>query len=434
MSRVAKSTIVREGPLTPSVSRLGLGERAGRGLIRSVLPRIEQGRVTLRDSGRSISFGDPATGPDAELVVHDPAFYAAAAFGGSIGVADAYMDGHWTSPDPAALVEVLASNEAAMRTVESPLARVAAPIARLAYAAQRNSRAGSRRNIVAHYDLSNEFFALFLDPSMTYSCAVFDPPGISLEDAQAEKIDRACRKLALTPGDHLLEIGTGWGSAAIHAARNYGCRVTTTTISDRQHEFAADRIREAGLGDRITLLKRDYRDLDGRFDKVLSIEMVEAVGRRYLDTFFEKIGAVLAPDGLALLQAITIADQHFERAARRRDFLKKYIFPGSCLLGMEAMASCVRRETSLRIIDSEDIGPHYADTLRAWRRNFDARAADVRGLGFDERFERMWRFYLCYCEGTFRSRRCSAVQLLLAGPDNRRPPIGRDRRPEPTSA
>lgn len=433
MSSVAGPTIVREGPRAPGVSRLGLGARLGRRLIRSVLPRIERGRVTLRDGAESLEFGDPATGPDAELTVHDRAFYAAAAFGGSVGVAESFMDGHWTSPNPAALIEVLASNEEAMRSVESPLARLAAPVTRLAYALQRNSRAGSRRNIVAHYDLSNEFFALFLDPSMTYSGAVFDPPGVSLEDAQTEKIDRACRKLDLKPTDHLLEIGTGWGSAAIHAARVFGCRVTTTTISDRQHDLAADRIREAGLEDRITLLKRDYRDLEGRYDKILSVEMIEAVGRQYLDTFFEKIGSLLAPDGLAMLQAITIANQHFERAARRRDFLKKYIFPGSCLLGMEAMASCVRRKTSLRILDSEDIGPHYADTLLAWRERFDARIDDVRALGFDERFERMWRFYLCYCEGTFRSRRCSAVQLLLAGPGNRRAPISALRRAEAIS-
>ena len=225
-----------------------------------------------------------------------------------------------------------------------------------------------------------------------------------------------------------------WGSAALHAASRYGCRVTTTTISDRQHTLAAKRIREAGLDDRVTLLRSDYRDLRGQFDKVLSIEMIEAVGRQYLDTYFEKVGALLAPDGLAMIQAITIADQHFERAARRRDFLKKYIFPGSCLLGLEAMASCVRRKTGLRILDTEDIGPHYADTLRAWRTNFDESIDAVRAMGFDQRFERMWRFYLCYCEGTFRSRRCSAVQLLLAGPDNRRPPLSEIRRTEPRSA
>jgi len=382
---------------------------------------MKHGHVRLIDQNGVLeaeSVPELAGTPAVTLRVLDPRFYAAAAFGGSLGIAEAYIDGAWETDDLAGLIEIITVNLSAMESLEGPLARLGAPLSRAAYWLERNTRAGSRRNIVAHYDLGNEFFSLFLDPTMTYSCAVFENGADTLEQAQREKIDRACRKLALGPTDHLLEIGTGWGALAIHAASRYGCRVTTTTISDEQHRFAEHRVRDAGLQDRVTVLKRDYRDLQrvGQFDKLVSVEMIEAVGRNNLGTFFEACSNCLKPHGAALIQAIVIRDQFFEQASRRRDFLKKYIFPGSCLPSVAAMIDAVNAHTDLRTWHLEDIGPHYVTTLRLWRDAFVSRFEEVSRLGFDDRFVRMWEYYLGYCEGAFRARHVGDVQLLLTKP------------------
>ena len=281
---------------------------------------------------------------------------------------------------------------------------------------RRNTVGGSRRNIRAHYDLSNEFFGLFLDPSMTYSCAIFENGAETLEAAQVEKIDRACRKLELKPTDHLLEIGTGWGAMSLHAATKYGCRVMTTTISDRQHEMAERRIQEAGLQDRITLLKEDYRNLTGQYDKLVSIEMVEAVGAGNIDGYFKQCAALLKPDGAALVQAIVIRDKFFKSAARSNDFLKEYIFPGSCLLSVQRIVEAVAKKTDLRVWEMRDFGAHYVRTLSIWRERYMSRLDEVRAMGYDERFVRMWEYYLAYCEGAFRARHVGDVQVLLTKP------------------
>lgn len=393
----------------------------GRRLVRASLARIVDGRIRLVDPGAACAdeTGAERDGvPDVTVRVRDPRFYAAAAFGGSLGIAEAFIDGAWETDDLPGLIEIVTVNMGAMKSLEGPPARLLAPLSRAAYRLERNTRSGSRRNIVAHYDLGNEFFALFLDPTMTYSCAVFENGAATLEQAQREKIDRACRKLDLRPTDHLLEIGTGWGALALHAASRYGCRVTTTTISDEQRRYAERRAREAGLHDRITVLNRDYRDLVGTgwYDKLVSVEMIEAVGRERLGTFFEVCSNCLKPDGAALIQAIVIRDQFFEAASRRRDFLKKYIFPGSCLPSVAAMINAVSERTDLRVWRLEDIGPHYATTLRHWRDAFMSKIDRVRRLGFDDRFIRMWEYYLGYCEGAFRARHVGDVQLLLTKP------------------
>ena len=406
--------------------RAGAGtlDTLGRRVILGALRRLRRGRVVLDDRGQRTEFGDPASDRVAVVRVRDGGFYRRVALGGELGAAESFMDGQWECDELALLIALMIENRDALAPVSSGvLARLGSVASRLGYALQANTRVGSRRNIAAHYDLSNEFFAQWLDPTMTYSCAVFDPPDATLEAAQTEKIDRACRKLDLRRDDHLLEIGTGWGSAAIHAARRYGCRVTTTTISGAQHDSAAARVRELGLEDRITLLKEDYRDLTGQYDKVLSIEMIEAVGQRYLDGFFRTVRERLAPDGLALIQAITIREHRWASAARRRDFLKKYIFPGSCLLSHHAMTRSMARTGDLRVLDSEDLGPHYAETLRRWRAAFTERLDDIRALGFDERFARMWRYYFEYCEGAFEARHCSVSQILLDRALARRAPL-----------
>jgi cyclopropane-fatty-acyl-phospholipid synthase len=276
------------------------------------------------------------------------------------------------------------------------------------------SKADDRRNIHAHYDLGNEFFALFLDPTMAYSCGVYESEASSLAEASIAKFDRICRKLNLGPADHVVEIGGGWGGFALHAASRYGCRVTTTTISSRQFDHAVRAVAQAGLTDRITVLNKDYRDLEGQFSDLVSIEMIEAVDWRLYDEFFATCARLLRPDGRAVLQCIVIDDREYDRAKTRKDFIKRYIFPGGCLPSVTAIAAAATRASDLRLIDLEDIGPHYARTLADWRRRLEDRRSDAHALGFDDQFLRMWRFYFAYCEAAFRERRVSDVQVLLA--------------------
>lgn len=407
-------------------ARPGIASAMGRSALARALARVSTGRVRVLDRWGELA--TPASAAEdwlrVTVRVHDPRVYGSALLGGTIGLAESYMDGAWDTDDLGALVEILTRSQAASDGLEGPLARVLSAGARCAYWLQRNTRSGSRRNIAAHYDLGNEFFALFLDPTLTYSCAIFEHGARTLEEAQVEKIDRACRKLELRASDHLLEIGTGWGALAVHAAKRYGCRVTTTTISARQFEHARERVRAAGVADRVEVVRRDYRDLEGAYDKLVSIEMIEAVGRSYMPGFFRACERLLKPDGAALIQAIVIRDQFFEGAARRRDFLKKYVFPGSCLMGVRAMLDAIADGTDLRLWHLEDIGPHYVTTLRMWREAFLGRLDDVRGLGFDERFIRMWTFYLAYCEGVFRARHTGDVQMLLCRPGSRLAPVG----------
>jgi cyclopropane-fatty-acyl-phospholipid synthase len=286
----------------------------------------------------------------------------------------------------------------------------------------RNTLAGSQANIAAHYDLGNDFYALFLDETMTYSCGIFEQEDSTLEEASLAKYDRICRKLALKPEDEVLEIGTGWGGFAIYAAGRYGCRVTTTTISRAQFDLARPRIAEAGLEDRVTLLLKDYRHLTGSYDKLVSIEMIEAVGFEYFDTFFSVCSERLKDDGLMCLQAITIADQVFDRYRRSHDFIRSHVFPGSCLISLGALSASLARATDLRLIHLEDLTPHYARTLKLWRERFFANLDQVRALGYPETFIRLWEFYLCYCEGGFAERYIGDVQMVLAKPGNRRAP------------
>lgn len=399
-------------------------ESIGRRMLQASFGRIMHGGLRLIDERGVTAFESPASGSVATIRVVDPSFYSAVAFGGSMGAAESYIDGAWTTDDLSGLIETITVNIDAMDALESPFARTLSSLATAAYWLDRNTRAGSRRNIVAHYDLGNEFFRLFLDPTMTYSCAIFENGAETLEQAQVEKIDRSCRKLCLTPSDHLLEIGTGWGALAVHAASRYGCRVTTTTLSDEQHRLATRLVRDSGLESRVTVLKSDYRDLTGEFDKIVSIEMLEAVGAEHLPTYFHACSRLLKPTGAALIQSIVIRDQYFRAAARTRDFIKKYIFPGSCIPSMSAIMDAVERKTDFRLWHMEDIGPHYVTTLRIWRERFLSRLDEVRAMGFDDRFIRMWDYYLAYCEGGFRARRIGDAQVLLTKPMCRIPAVG----------
>ncbi len=399
--------------------------RWARPAVHRLLGRLSEGRLTLVDSsGPPVSFGPGGKDRGLDVTVHvrNPRLYGRLLTGGSIGAAESYMDGDWTADDLVKLMRLFVRNKPVMDGLETGFAKVAAQAQRLAHALRRNTQAGSRRNIAAHYDLGNDFFSLFLDETMMYSCAIFPSPETSLRAASTAKNDRICRKLDLKPSDHLLEIGTGWGGFAIHAARLYGCRVTTTTISARQHEFASERVRRAGLSDRVTVLLEDYRDLKGQFDSLVSIEMVEAVGHQYLDTYTRRCASLLRPDGLMLLQSITIDDREYERARDEVDFIKRYIFPGSFIPSVTVLAESFRRSGGLRPVHLEDIGPHYALTLRHWRERFLASLPGVKRLGYPPEFVRMWEYYLALCEGGFEERYLGNVQMLLAKPDNRRTP------------
>jgi cyclopropane-fatty-acyl-phospholipid synthase len=389
-----------------------LGTLARR-LVLARLASISAGRLRVREGDDVLTFGTTGTGPDASLDVLDPAFYAEIAFGGSVGAGESYMLGHWRTDDLTALMRLMLRNRDTLDGMETGLARASSPLRRAAHRLHRNTRAGSRRNIAAHYDVGNDFFRLMLDETMMYSCALFERPDMTLAEASVAKLDTICRKLALKPSDHVIEIGTGWGGFALHAAGRYGCRVTTTTISPSQFELARERVRAAGLDDRVTVLREDYRDLGGRYDKLVSIEMIEAIGHRQFGEFFAKCASLLEPAGRMLLQSITIADRHYARARDEVDFIKRYIFPGCCIPAVGALAAAIARSSDLRIVHLEDIGPHYATTLAHWRANFRAALADVRRLGYPDTFIRMWEFYLCYCEAGFAERALGDVQMVI---------------------
>lgn len=307
-------------------------------------------------------------------------------------------------------------NADAMNSLDGAYSRIGKSLDQLYHALRRNTVAGSRRNISAHYDLGNEFFSLFLDSKLMYSSAFYPSDDTSLEDAATAKLERICQKLDLKPGERVLEIGTGWGGFAIYAAKNYGCHVTTATISQEQYALAKQRVTEEGLENRVTLMLEDYRNLEGTFDKLVSIEMVEAVGHQFLDSYVKKCSELLSPNGKFLIQAITIADQHYESALTEVDFIKKYIFPGGFLPSVTAISSAFTRASDFKIVHLEDIGQHYARTLRDWRTRFTDQLEEIKKQGYPETFIRMWHFYFCYCEGSFLESYIATVQIVANKP------------------
>ena len=401
-------------------------QRRLRGRLVEQLTALRECSLVLEDADGSLVLGDGISRLDSTLccrirVIH-PDFYVAVATQGSVGAGESYMDGHWRCDDLVQLVRILVRNRDLLDGMETRgVARIGAWALKTWHALQRNTRQGSRRNIAAHYDLGNALFELFLDNNMMYSSALFAAPDESLERASTRKLDRICQKLDLRKDEHVIEIGTGWGGFAIHAARHYGVRVTTTTLSREQRDLAQRRIAEAGLSDRIDVLLQDYRDLQGTYDKLVSIEMIEAIGHQYLDTYFAKVRALLKPDGLALVQAITIEDHRYAQAVRSVDFIKRFIFPGSFIPALAPMQQAIARSSDLKLFHLEDFGSSYALTLQHWRQRFLAKRKQVRDLGYPERFIRMWEFYLCYCEGGFEERSISVVQMLLTAPRSRRP-------------
>jgi cyclopropane-fatty-acyl-phospholipid synthase len=393
-------------------------QKTGRNALLGQMKHLKHGEIAVIEGGQVHRFGKhtPECSLSATVDVVHPQFWADAAFGGTTGAGESYIHGHWRSDDLVALIRIMVLNREIMQDMEGGLAFLTAPLRRIFHWMNRNSKDGSRKNIAAHYDLGNDFFQLFLDDTMAYSCGIFEAPEATLKEASIAKFDAVCRKLQLKPGEHLVEIGTGWGGLAIHAAKKYGCRVTTTTISKEQYALAKERVAAAGLSDRIDLRLDDYRDLTGQYDKLVSIEMIEAVGHQFLDTYIAKCASLLNPNGAMLIQAITIQDQIYEEALKSVDFIQRFVFPGSFIPCVTAITDAVTRATDMKVNHLEDIGPHYATTLRMWRENFFANIGRVRALGYPEEFIRLWDYYLCYCEGGFAERQLGDVHMLMVKP------------------
>jgi cyclopropane-fatty-acyl-phospholipid synthase len=386
-------------------------------LVTRLLRRVEHATLTILEPGRSHRFGPPDEALRATVTLHDAGVWRAV-LRGSTGLAESHIDGRWDADDLTALLRIAARNAPKLDRPRARLAFLVRPV-QLLRGGRANTPRRSRRQIARHYDLGNDLFAAMLDERMVYSAGMFAAPRTSLEDAQLAKLDAICRKLELRPGDHLLELGTGWGALAVHAASCYGCRVTTTTISREQHREATSRVRAAGLQDRVTVLLRDYRELEGTYDKLAAVEMIEAVGWRNFERFFARIDALLEPDGLALVQAILIDDRAYEVEKAGTSFITTFVFPGGALPSMEVMARCVRRRTDLRWLDVEDLSSDYVLTLRHWRDRFLAAARELEAAGYDARFRRLWELYLRYCEAGFTERRITDVQALFAKPAHR---------------
>lgn len=396
--------------------------KIARKLVHKQLASLHTGCLQIQEGESIYSFGQEKESSElvARLVVHDVSCYGDIMTGGSIGAAESFMTGDWSSPDLTLLVRVMVRNIDILDQMEGGLARLSKPLLKAFHYFNQNSEKGSRRNIAAHYDLGNDLFELFLDPTMMYSSGIFPDAHSTMEQASLNKLDIICQKLQLTADDHLVEIGTGWGGLAIYAAKNYGCKVTTTTISQEQFNLAQQRVKEAGLEDKVTLLLEDYRDLKkqyaGQFDKLVSVEMIEAVGWKYYDTFFEHCSSLLKPQGIALIQAITIVDQRYEQARQDVDFIQRYIFPGSCIPSVTALINSSTKASDLTLVQAQDFGVHYARTLRVWQETFNKKSEQVSKLGYSDDFKRMWQFYLSYCEGGFKERSIGVNHLVFAKP------------------
>ena len=389
-------------------------------IVFSKLNKISVGSLSIQDGKSRYTFGDQKNKKlHAEICVHDPKFYRFIVFGGSIGSSEAFMSGYWSSPNLTNVIRLFAVNAHLTDELESKFNFLIRPFFRVIHYLNKNSQRNSKRNISAHYDLSNKFFKLFLDETMMYSSAIFKTRNQTLKAASLNKLNIICQKLNLKPTDHVVEIGSGWGGFAIFAAENYGCKVTTTTISQQQYSYTRNLINKKNLEKKITLLFEDYRNLEGRYDKLVSIEMIEAVGHHYYHEYFKKINSLLKPDGIALIQAITIRDQRYSQALQNVDFIQKYIFPGSCIPSIEIIQKNLTKETDMIISDLENINHHYAKTLNLWQKAFNKNHNKIIKLGFDERFIRMWNFYFSYCEGGFAERVINDFHILMSKPLNR---------------
>ncbi|WP_351089275.1 cyclopropane-fatty-acyl-phospholipid synthase family protein [Shewanella sp. S1-49-MNA-CIBAN-0167] len=399
-----------------SMTQASLSDSLARKILLRALAHLAEGHLTIVDGNQTSEFGNVNSNVHATMQVKHANFYRQVVFGGSIGAGEAYIQGHWSSPDLTKVVQIFAKNLALLDNIERYFSWLSNSVNRIKHVFNRNSEQGSKRNILAHYDLGNDMYKQFLDPEMMYSSALYPNDDSNLNEAQLHKLQTICERLDLSPGQTLLEVGTGWGALAIYAAKHYGVNVTTTTISDAQYEFAVERVKQLGLEDKITLLKQDYRLLTGEYDRIVSIEMIEAVGHEYLGGFFEKLQHLLKPEGRMLIQAITIADQRYDSYRKSVDFIQRYIFPGGCLPSVSEMTRHIAKKTDMVTWSIDDMGRDYARTLKHWHENFDAAYDKIKALNYGDDFIRMWKFYLSYCEGGFLERTTSAVHLVAVRP------------------
>ncbi|HKK71424.1 MAG TPA: cyclopropane-fatty-acyl-phospholipid synthase family protein [Candidatus Krumholzibacteria bacterium] len=418
-------TSVTHSPGRPRTRAARPDERLARHLFFRVLRGMRHGRLEIVEDDERHAFGPDPEGSElhVEVRIHDPSFYPSMLLEGTVGVGRAFIEEHWTCDDLGGLIRLFVRNGATLNTWRSSWAWLTRPLQRAWLWARRNTMEGSRRNIHEHYDLGNDFFATFLDPTMMYSAAFYPSAESTLEEASVAKLHRICRKLDLNPDDRVLEIGTGWGGFAILAARDYGCHVTTITISEEQYAWVVRRVHDEGLEGRVDVRLCDYREIDGHYDKLVSIEMIEAVGADHLDTFARVCGERLKPDGRMLLQAIVIDDRVYDAAVRSVDYIKKFVFPGSFIPSLQVIQDAMKRRTDLRLLHVEDFGDHYARTLSDWHDRFEDAADRIRALGFDDAFLRRWRFYFKYCEGGFAERRIGVQQIVAGKPLDRRPVV-----------
>lgn len=386
-----------------------------RALLLKVLSKASEGHFVLKENGTIIAeVGSPSADLQAEADVLDQRAYERALLGGNTAAGEAYVDGWWTSPDITQVTRFFSRNLSMMDYWDSRFGWLLKPFKTMRYLRRLNSKRQAKKNILAHYDLGDELYQTFLDSKMQYSSAIFDVESNSLEEAQVNKLTRICDQLKLREDDHLLEVGSGWGGLAIFAAENYGCQVTTTTISDNQYRYAKNKIDAAGLSNKINLLSDDYRLLQGKFEKVVSVEMIEAVGKKYLSGYFQKLNDLLKPGGLLMLQAITIADQRLKSYSSNEDFIQKHIFPGGFLPSVYLISKILADSTELVMRDFRDIGLDYSKTLSHWHKNLLEKKETLSQLGYDDQFYNLWTYYLGYCEGGFLERRISASQMLMS--------------------
>jgi cyclopropane-fatty-acyl-phospholipid synthase len=395
-----------------NVSVNGL-EALSKNIILKVLKKIKQGRIQINDGDEYYVFGDiNGVNEYATINIIHPRAYKKILLEGSVGAGKSYIDGDWDTDDLQKLIGLFIKNVTLLNSIESPFARFLGWMRAIRYKFNMNTVLRAKDNILAHYDLGNDFFQLILDPSMMYSCALYEPSGIDLDEAAKKKIQRICNRLQLKPGDHVLEIGTGWGGFAVYAAQKYGCKITTTTISDKQYAFVKDKIKQLGLENQIELLNLDYRKLSGQYDKVVSIEMIEAVGHKYFDAFFNQCNQLVKPEGLFFLQAIVINDRAYEAAKNEVDFIKKYIFPGGCLPSVHSISNSIATQTKMQLISFEDIGQHYVATLNDWYNKLLANKQAILAQGFTDQFIRMWQFYFFYSAAGFETTYISNIHAL----------------------
>lgn len=412
--------------LIPNTIKWSNSERAPllssiyRKLVFKTLNKINTGSLTIIEGDNQYVFGNQQDDHQLSVninVIH-PGFYKAVILGGELGAADAYIQSYWSTTNLTQLMQLILKNKAANHKLNSRLIQFIKPLSRIAHWLKRNTIDNARRNITSHYDIGNDLFEFMLDDSLNYSSGIYPLPDSTLAEAQYTKMDRICRKLNLTSKDHLLEIGTGWGGFAIHAATYYGCKITTTTISDQQYHLASKRIYDLGLNDKITIIQDDYRKLNGQYDKLVSIEMIEAVGHEYLPTYFNKCSSLLKPDGLMMIQAINMNDHRYKQYLKTVDFIQRYVFPGGCCPSIGAISNAVAQTGNLSIVEIKNIGPHYARTLKDWRDNFNTHLEAIKNADYSDQFIRLWTYYLCYCEAGFKERYIHDTQILLTKPNH----------------